>query len=245
MKHCRSIFLSMLCLIAPSSLHAQTQVQEDRMNTLARYTVTSSVCATLGMTVDGDSGDKFTTALREETASWHVDQSVIERLMSAAFDRQGRMLQIDLQAAAEQAKSEVELRGVKAIFVRYGKICLAAAADPIFSKLIAVPAGYDLDRAATAASDELLEAGGLASWQSSDIRARGDLMMLAGACRTQIGHARSDALVQKYGASEVARVRDYYSKSFDAGLSDTELHFTLSQCDRAIAKNEHAITHAK
>ena len=42
-------------------------------------------------------------------------------------------------------------------------LTVAATSDPIFSKLIVASQGYDLDKAATAASDAILESGGLAS----------------------------------------------------------------------------------
>lgn len=84
----------------------------------------------------------------------------------------------------------------------------------------------------------MLEAGGLASWQTPDIQARGDMMMLAGVCRAQIGATRSDALVRQYGQTDDARVRGYYRGSFDSGLADTELTFTLAQCNRAIANQQ-------
>lgn len=73
----------------------------------------------------------------------------------------------------------------------------------------------------------MLELGGLASWQTPRIQARGDLMMLAGTCRSKIGAARSDALVQEFGQSDDPRVRDYYSKSFDEGLADFDDHFDI------------------
>ena len=176
--------VAILCMTSPS--HAQTQAQQDRLDTLARYTVTAPFCEKLGMTIDEKAGDKFEAALKVETASWNVDPVIVQQLMRGAFQRQGRMFEIDLDAAAAKAKTDAELRRVREIFLSYGRTCLAAAADPIFSKFIAVPAGYDLERAATAASDALLEKGGLASWQTPAIQARGDMMMVAGACRAHV-----------------------------------------------------------
>ena len=121
---------------------------------------------------------------------------------------------------------------------------MEAIRDPIFSQVITAPAGYDLNNAVTAFSDSMLEAGGLASWQTPAIQARGDMMMLAGTCRAQIGAARSDALVSQFGQTDDARVRGYYRRSFDEGLADTELNFTLAQCNRAITNQRNDIAAA-
>jgi len=232
-------------LCSASSSFAQTQVQQDRLDTLARYTVTAPVCQRLGMTVDEKAGDKFAVALKVETASWSLDPAVVEQLMSTAFERQGRMLAIDLDAAAAHAKTDAELRRVREILLGYGKTCLAAAADPIFSRFVVLPAGFDLGRAAADLSDSMLEGGGLASWQTPAIQAHGDLMMVAGACRAKIGAAPSDALVRTFGASDDPRVRAYYTRSFNEGLNDAELNFTLPQCERAIARLRQTIADAK
>lgn len=121
---------------------------------------------------------------------------------------------------------------------------MEAIRDPVFSQVITIPPGYDLNNAVTAFSDSMLEAGGLASWQTPTIQARGDMMVLAGACRAQIGAARSDALVSQFGQTDDARVRGYYRQAFCLGLDDTELNFTLAQCARAITnqRNEIAAT---
>lgn len=227
--------VSLLWLGALTPAHAQSQRQQDRLDTLARYSVTSPICKRLGMTVLDDAGDIFSAGLKRETASWDADPAAVERLMSASLQRQGRMLEIDLGSAAANAKTDAQLRRVRDILLGYGKTCLAAAADPIFSAIVSLPPGFDLEIAATTTSDAMLEGGGLASWQTAAIQARGDMMMIAGACRAHIGAARSDTLVRTFGASEDPRVRAYYTRSFDEGLGDTELNFTLPQCERAIA----------
>jgi hypothetical protein len=70
------------------------------------------------------------------------------------------------------------------------------------------------------------------------------MMMLAGACRSQIGAARLDGLVTTYDGSDDPRVRSYYRSSFDTGLNDTELGLTLAQCNRAISGLERTIAEA-
>lgn len=237
-----AILTLLLGVSSAEAAFAQTQVEQDRIDTLARYTVTSPMCETLGMTVTKDGGDIFEAGLKAETATWSIPYAEVERLTSAAIERQGQMLSIDLDAAAQGAKSEAQLRGIHKILLGYGQTCITLAVDPIFSKLVHVPAGYDLNQAVTIASDSMLEAGGLASWQTPGIQARGDLMMVAGACRARIGPGRSDAIVRQYGRSDDIRVRRYYTRSFDEGLADTELNFDLAQCNRAISKLRNQIS---
>lgn len=217
---------------APAS--AQSQIQQDRIDRVAQLVVTAPICQRLGMRVDRDISAKVERAFEAETQKWRVDFATLKRLRTASLRRQNNILRIDLTTMAANAKTDEQLRGVHTINHRYGRTCMEATRDPIFSQVITAPPGYDLDTAVTGFTDSLLEDGGLASWQTPAIQARGDMMMIAGACRAQIGPARSDALVSQFGQTDDARVRGYYRKAFDLGLADTELNFTLAQCNRAI-----------
>jgi hypothetical protein len=228
------VAVATLCMFASVPTSAQTQTQQDRLNRVGQFVVTAPMCEKLGMKLDPDLPTKAEAALKAETASWSVDPATVERLKGEAVSRQGRMLSADLEAASSGAKSEAQFRAVKGILLRYGQTCMAATTDAIFSSLIVPPSGYDLDKATTETADSLLEAGGLASWQTPQIQARGDLMMLAGTCRSKIGPVRSDALVKEFGQSTDPRVRSYYMKSFDEGLSDPTIITTLAGCNRAI-----------
>lgn len=226
--------LAAACVASSIPAAAQTQAQQDRLDQVGRYVVTAPMCGKLGMTLDPDLPNKAVTAVKLETKSWQLDPATIERLAAEAANRQTKIFGTDLDAAADNAKTDAQLRAVKGILLGYGHTCVAAAADPIFSSLIVAPPGYDLDKAATEAADSMLEGGGLASWQTPQIQARGDLMMLAGTCRSKIGAARSDALVKEFGKSDDPRVRNYYSRSFDEGLADPTTISTLAGCNRAI-----------
>lgn len=227
--------LAALAVACPSSLRAQTQAQHDRLDQVARYLVTAPMCQRLGIGVDPDLPAKVDAAVAVETSSWSVEPSALSRLKSEAVSRQGAILKTDLRTAADTAKTDAQLRNVRNILIGYGRTCLAAATDKIFSTVVIAPAGYDLDKAATAAADEMLEAGGLASWQTPKMQARGDMMMLAGTCRSKIGAARSDALVREFGQTDDPRVRAYYARSFDEGLAGQTTIATLAGCNRAIA----------
>ncbi len=226
--------LTTALLLAASPAVGQTQLQQDRLDRVAQYVVTAPACGRLGMTLDPDLPSKAAAAIKSETASWRVDPATIDQLATEAVKRQTKMFGTDLETAADNAKSDAQLRAVKGILLGYGRTCVAATTDPIFATLIVPPPGYDLENAATAAADSMLEGGGLASWQTPQIQARGDLMMLAGTCRSKIGPARSDALVKEFGKSDDPRVRNYYSRSFDEGLSDPTTISTLAGCNRAI-----------
>lgn len=233
-----------LCSIATAPALAQSQAQQNRIDRIAQLVVTAPICQRLGMTVDPEIGPKVETAFQAETATWQVAPVIVETLIIAALRRQNAMLRVDLDTTAGNAKTDEQLRGIRTILMAYGRTCMDATRDLIFSQVITPPTGYDLDTAVTAFSDSLLEGGGLASWQTPAIQARGDMMMLAGACRAQIGAARSDALVSQFGQTDDAQVRGYYRQAFDLGLADTELSFTLAQCNRAITNQGNDIAAA-
>jgi hypothetical protein len=71
-----------------------------------------------------------------------------------------------------------------------------------------------------ATADSMWETGGLVSWLPPQIQASGDLMTLAGTCRSKIGSVGSDALVKEFGQSNHPRVLNYYAKSFGDGQAD-------------------------
>lgn len=223
-----------LLLMAAAPAQAQSHGVLDRVDLLARYTVESAVCPKLGFRVDVDA-EAFAAAFRAEARTQGLDSAIAERLYTEALARRTRTFQLDLDAVRARAVGEGGLRDeIKPFFVRQGELCVAAATDPIFGRLVTRPLGFDLDRAATAAADSLLVAGGMASWQTPRIQARGDLLMVAGACRRQLGAARSDALLKEFGHADDARERAYYAEAFQLGLDDTELDLDAQQCERAL-----------
>ena len=223
---------------------AQSQVQQDRVDQVSRFVVTAPICDKLGMTVDPALPVKVEAAFKAETSAWSAAPAAIERLKVASIQRQSHILKVDLETASENAKTGAELRQVGTILRGYGRTCLEATRDPIFSQVITAPSGFDLDRAVTDVADSMLESGGLASWQTPAIQARGDMMMVAGACRKRIGKGRSDALVAEFGKSDSPRTREYYLKAFDDALNDPELDFDLTQCNRLVTRYRAAIAKA-
>lgn len=219
---------------APSS--SQTTEQFDRLETLARYTITASVCVTLGMKIVPNAGEKIEADMRAHLTSWGMQPQAYEQASKAAANRQLRIFKIDNDATLAKAQSEKELRNFRSFFMRHGPTCIRAATDPLFGKILAAPSGFNLETAATEAADKLLAGGGLASWQTPLIQARGDLMMAAGACRRHIGPARSDAVFDTYARATDARERDHYIKSYDEGLADTELNLDAKQCERLLKR---------
>lgn len=214
---------------------AQTQQQQDRIDRVSRLVVTAPLCGRLGMTIDPDLPAKVAAAFKEEASGWGMDHHRLDQLAVESSDRQTKLFLRDLGAEADNAKSEAQLRNLRSVLLSYAHTCVEATEDPIFSKVVTKPAAFSADAAATMSADSMLEDGGLASWQTPAIQARGGIMMMAGTCRSVIGKVRSDALIFEYGKSEDARARRYYLKSFDIGLDDTEMKFSLAQCNRAIA----------
>lgn len=226
-------------------VRAQTQQQQDRIDRVSRLVVTAPLCGRLGMTIDPDLPAKVAAAFKDETSAWGMDQHQLDQLAAESSDRQTKLFLRDLGAESDNAKSEAQLRNLRSVLLSYAHTCVEATEDPIFSKVVTKPTGFSADAAATMSADSMLEDGGLASWQTPAIQARGGMMMIAGTCRSVIGKARSDALVSEYGKSEDPRARKYYLKSFDIGLDDTESKFSLVQCNRAIASYRADIAKAR
>lgn len=229
--------LSGLLLASSSPALAQTPQQFDRLNALTHYGMVMAWCDKLGMKLAPDWQEQADSGIKAEALSWGLAPDATNQLVGEAVARQGRIAQIDLDAFADKnIKTEAGLRNVRSVFVKYGRVCLEAANDPLFSRLVTAPANFDLEDAATNAADSLLKDGGLASWQTPAIQARGDLMMAAGACRSHIGSTRSDAIFQKYSHASNPREREYYVHSFDEGLSDTSFNFDAAQCERLLKR---------
>jgi hypothetical protein len=242
----RKIRLAALVLVAPATpALAQSQAQQDRIDEVSRFVVTAPICGKLGLTVDPALPDKVVDAFKTETSAWSIAPKEVERQQLASIKRQSNVLKVDLETASAHAKTDAQLRQIGSILRGYGRICLNATRDPIFSQVITAPSGFDLDRAVTSTADSMLEAGGLASWQTPEIQSRGDMMMVAGACRKRTGKARSDALVAEFGKSESPRIRDYYLKGFDDALNDPELDFDVAQCNRLVTRYRAAILKAR
>lgn len=228
-----------------TSAQAQTQAQYDRLNDLAQFGIVSPMCQKLGFVVVPNLEDKIEPAVQREIETWDGDKERLKSTFKDAVGRQGTLFEVDLKYFSSHAKSDAELRNIKNVLMRYGRICQRAANDAFFKDFISAHAAYDLDRMATAASDEMLEGGGLASWQTPRITARGDIMMLAGACRRVIGPVQSDAVRQSYGRADDPRERAYYERSFDNGLNDTEMNPDWAQCQAGIARYRQKIAKAR
>lgn len=237
----RSLWLWLaLCMVAlgAAPARAQTQAHIDRADQIAKYGMRLAICKKLGLTLKQGAFDLITELALAEVQTWGLQKSVSDAVLSAAVRRHGQMMKMDFGTAVAEADTAAELRRISLLLEDLGSDCPKMLVDRIYSQVLSAPAGFNLRAAARELADSMLEDGGLASWQTPAVRARGDLMMLAGACRAQIGRVRSDAIVATHGRSDVERERRYYLKSFDNGLSDTELRFTKAQCERAIRVNE-------
>lgn len=230
--------LPILLLLATwsATTSAQTQIEQDRIDLIAKYTVVSAACLRFHASVSPSIDTLVREGLYAEAASWSINRDSVAESFSRALERENRIFEIDLKFASTHAKTEQELRNLKSVMARYAIICAEAAKDRTFRYYIILPDNFDPTIAASELTDSMLEAGGIASWQTAQIRARGDLMMLAGACRKTIGPVKTDALLKAYGRSDNPRERNYYNNAFQAGLDDTELNFSAAQCDRVIAK---------
>lgn len=191
----RMTFAAFTACLFGSTAHAQTQAQQGRIDRVSRLVVTAPMCERLGMSIQPDLPLRVAEAFKEETSGWALGPQKVEQLAAESSDRQTKVFSQDLEAAAGSAKTEAQLRNLRTVLLGYARTCVEATEDPVFAKVISKPAGFTAEAAATKAADSMLEDGGLASWQTPAIQARGSIMMLAGTCRSVIGKARSDALI--------------------------------------------------
>jgi hypothetical protein len=213
-----------------------TQAQLDRFDKIAEYTLAGATCEDLGFKADPNLSEAAGAALRADPVNAGLNEAATSKLLKEATTRRERMFKADKDAFLHGMKGN-ELKNLTALFVHYGQQCIRALSDPVFSQLLTAPPNFNLQQAAASAADEILEPAGYASWQTRPIQARGDLMRVAGGCRTQIGAARSDALFATYAKSDNVRARQWYRTSFDEGLVDDDIgSFTKSQCERVIGE---------
>ena len=125
---------------APAPAFAQTQAQQDRLNRVAQYVVLAKSCEHFGMKIDPELPTKLENAFKYETSSWQIEQTTLDRLMIEAISRQGEILKTDLDATVSAARTDAQLRAVRNTLLGYGRTCMAATNDPIFSPLIAFTA---------------------------------------------------------------------------------------------------------
>lgn len=204
---------------------------------MARFVVVADSCETLGAKLPKNLLSAAETGLISDGAAWNVDVVTIRQKYREALAREKLAYSTDLQFASDNAKTDAQLRRVKDVILQYARLCSEADHDPMFGALIELPEGFEPNAAAIGWADRALEMGGIASWQTPSIQTRGDLAILAGACRRVLGGRRSDELMQLYGRSEITRERDYFNRAYQMGLEDTELNFDAAQCNRAIEKN--------
>lgn len=212
---------------------AQTQAQSDRADVVTRRFAAMPLCAKLGFQVASDYrhiGEK----LIAELVRGGLARPAAERLAVDSVTRNSKVFEADMTAFSQM---ELVPEKLVSFLTPYAQACAAGVRDPIVGAYLKQPPNFNLAKAVNDQVDGLLYKGGIASWQTPKIQARGDLMMVAGGCRHHIGAARSDALVQAYGRSDDPRERGYYAEMFQIGLGDPDLgQFTPEQCERAIQR---------
>ena len=164
--------------------------------------------------------------------------ALAEEVVTQAVNLQSAIFVRKLHDRIESAKTDAELQALRNVFVDLGLTCLHATKEPVFAGLVEHPVDFDLDKAATDAIDSLLEDGGLASWQTPKIQLRGDLLYVAAACVQYIGGDRLEELRARYGRSDDARERSYYTSQIERGLVETRLPIDSDICSRFISKLE-------
>lgn len=235
--------IAILAMAFPATAHAQTQEQSDSLERWARYNVNLPTCEELGIGVPVNAGTTagiVNLAMTKEAESWGLTYVDASPLVLAAMHRQGRIYNDEWGEYLREPKITDEV--MRKAYIKYGQECIDAANDIFFGQFAKLPDGFNLETYVTATLDKRSANDGFASWQTPRIVARGDLMTFAGACRSHIGAAQSDALRTAYGRSDDPRERRYYDWSFDDGMTNPDWQdFSAKQCSRAIEKNREAI----
>ncbi len=149
MARTHTFFTTALILaLAAGTSAAQTQAQIDRADTIARYLVIGYACTELGFTYPKYAAEYGVEGLMKEFLHAGMEPGLAERTVKDAGVRQLRVLEQDLQRRSEAPSGGVTFKGT---LMHYGKLCQAAAREPLLMGHLKEPADFDLERAADAA----------------------------------------------------------------------------------------------
>lgn len=210
-----------------------------RIEEIARYSASLPACQKVGFQLGPGWMDELPNKAVSEVEGLGMSKEEADRQLAEAMR---------IRRSVFDSKSSALLSGPGSSGPNFGsnvlawlkdqsKDCVVIARDPLFAPYVRAPVSFDPAKSARTATDELIAPGGLASWQTAQIRARGDVVMAAAACRHQIGAARSDALFKQWATTTVERERAYYKTAYNLGLSSDDLQeLTAAQCERAITR---------
>ncbi|WP_133254286.1 hypothetical protein [Phenylobacterium deserti] len=143
--------LAALAAAVSGAAQAQTAAQAARLDQLARYAVETPFCARLGFQVEPHPEPLFDSGFKREAVRSGMYFATAERGFDKAVQRHADALPRRLAQA--QAESSAALA---ALLASQGELCSAAAADPIFARIVKQPAGYEAGPAVAQLSAELL-----------------------------------------------------------------------------------------
>lgn len=235
----RASILVLAIAVSPGFAAAQTQAQLDRMDRVLKHGIVAPSCAKMGFQFPEDAGGKIIDRVVSDTVASGVDRRAAAQAVSDAVRRSSAVFMREMSPPSTEVGGSDEIReNAMAFALKHAQACAAAAKDPLVGSYLKAPTNFEVTRAARDVADQALAPGGLASWQTPEVQARGNLLLLAGACLRQIGTARSHALARQYGQSDDPRVRAYYAESYEGGQTNPDYQefraFHVTQCERGI-----------
>lgn len=229
------LFLAAFLAFHSGLTFAQHKEQQELIDRLALLSFASPMCEQMGFEVAKDIDEKAPAIALKRLVASGMNEQEVAAAITRAVDLIEKSWDADQDALMGSLKSSEDFRRLKDFYYHKGLTCFQLANDPLFRSVIAKPASLDLAKAATEMADAALWQGGLASWQTPAIRARGDLLYAIGACRKFIG-AEADELLKLYNVASTEQQRKYNLYSYEAGLDNGSMFSDIAQCRRAIPR---------
>lgn len=225
--------------VPPEQARAYARVDE-----VGSYLMATTVCSEIGWTLSDGATEQIATRVYAEQAEAGVDQATVDLWSGEILRRHSDILRTEMTRAAASFRDQGELTALADFFAGADRRCDAFASDPISVGLISSDGSAARALARQAKIDSWVEVGGLASWQTPALTAKGDLLMALGACSTVLPTARRDAMLTRHlpPAESRDRASVYLTGQYLEGIrSAAEFAFNEVQCERLVGRRTAAV----
>lgn len=227
----RAAIVGGLLVGTPSNAQDQTA----RAELSATYITNLPVCETIGLEIDKSQTSNLDKLVRDDLVSLGSNEQEARTIFAMATHKTAQESRVDWTFSEEDIDRYARNGKKFSDFVYERSLpCIEMASDRVFSKVVRIPAGFDLRSAAVAFADSKIYIDGKASWQTDRMRVVGDLLAFVGGCRARLGPARTNKLYSEYARATDPRELKYYQEIYLLGL-DMDLGLTLPECNKAIA----------
>lgn len=225
--------------VPPEQARAYARVDE-----VGSYLTATTVCSEMGWTLSEGAMELIATRVYAEQVEAGVDKATVDLWSGEIFRRHSDILRTEMTRAAASFREQGDLTALADFFVRTDRRCEAFEADPISVGLISSDGSTARGLARQAKIDSWVEVGGLASWQTPALTAKGGLLMALGACSSIMPTARRDVLLARHlpPAESRDRASMYLTGQYLQGIrSAAEFAFDEVQCERLVGRRTAAV----